>query len=379
MQEKSKFIYLDNNATTRTDAKVLGAMLPYFTEDYANAASSHLSGLTVNEAVENAREQVAELLNAKSREIIFTSGATEAINLAIKGLINSTKKHIITVTTEHKAVLDTCKYMEEMGFNVSYLPVQSNGIIDLDILARTITEDTLMVCVMFANNETGVLQPVTQIAELTRRMGCLFMCDATQAVGKADINVDEMDIDLLPLSAHKFYGPKGVGALYVSAQAKIRLDAQMHGGGHQRNLRSGTLNVPGIIGLGAACAVAGEAYKAAVPSIKKLRDNLENGLLSIDGTFVNGAVRERLYTTTNICFPGINSEKLIVALQHIAVSSGSACTAATTEPSYVLKAMGMSDADALVSIRFSLGKYTTQQDIDITVKRVTELVNKMRS
>lgn len=378
MLQKPKIIYLDNNATTRVDNRVLQAMLPFFTEDYANASSSHLFGLTLNEAVEAAREQVADLIGGSPKEITFTSGATEAINLAIKGLINHPKKHILTVATEHRAVLDTCAYMESQGFAVTYLPVQSDGIIDLDVLETAVTEDTVLVCVMFANNETGLLHPIKQINEIAHAKGALFMTDATQAVGKLPIDISDLGIDLMPLSAHKFYGPKGIGALYISATAKIKMDLQMHGGGHERKMRSGTLNVPGIVALGKACEIASLEMQANSESIVTLRNHLECGLLKIEGAFVNGNATHRLYNTTNICFPGANSEKLILALGNIAVSSGSACSAVTTEPSYVLKALGLSDADALSSIRFSLGRFTTQDDIETTINKVTELVVQLR-
>ena len=378
MPKKSSFIYLDNNATTRTDTRVVEAMLPYFTEEYANANSSHLFGLTIHEAADLAREQVAGLIGAKPKEVTFTSGATEAINLAIKGLINQPKKHIITVATEHKAVLDTCAYMQTQGFTVTYLPVKNDGLIDLDALENSVTPDTLLVCVMHANNETGVLQPIKQISEIAHAKGALFMTDATQAIGKVAIDVSHLGIDLMPLSAHKFYGPKGVGALYVSATAKIKLATQLHGGGHERKMRSGTLNVPGIIGLGRACRIAALEMRFDTKKITALRDKLENQLLKIDGAFVNGNIEHRLYTTTNICFPGVNSEKLILALGNIAVSSGSACSAVTSEPSYVLKALGLSDADALCSIRFSPGRFTTIEDIETTVDKVNELVAKQR-
>lgn len=371
-------IYLDNNATTRIDDAVLKAMLPYFTEVYANATSSHLFGLTVNEAIEDAREQVASLIGASAKEITFTSGATEAINLAIKGLAHHKRKHVVTIATEHKAVLDTCASMETQGFTVTYLPVKPDGIIDINLLQSSITDDTLLVCVMFVNNESGVIQPIRHISNLAHTKGALFMTDATQAVGKVSIDVKALGIDLLSLSAHKFYGPKGIGALYVSVQAKIKLAQQLHGGGHERKMRSGTLNVPGIIGLGKACELADITLKEDAAHITQLRDRLETALLKIEGSFVNGSTEHRLYTTTNICFPGIQSEKLILALQNIAVSNGSACSAVTSEPSYVLKAMGLSDADALASIRFSLGRFTTEEDIDTTIERVTAWVAKFR-
>jgi len=371
-------IYLDNNATTRTDPRVIEAMLPYFTEIYANASSSHLFGLTVGEAVDASREQLAELINAKPKEITFTAGATEAINLAIKGLINQSRKHIVTVVTEHRAVLDTCQWMEQQGFLVTYLPVQQDGLIDLDELRNVITSETLLVCVMYANNETGVIHPIKLISDIAHEKGALFMSDSTQAVGKITIDVTALGIDLMPLSAHKFYGPKGIGALYVSAAAKLKLDPQMHGGGHERRLRSGTLNVPGIIGLGKAAEIAMEEMESDQARITILRDSLEQELLKFDGTYINGSTQHRLYNTTNICFPGVNSEKLILTLQNIAVSSGSACSAVTTEPSFVLKALGLTDHDALSSIRFSLGRFTTREDIEKTISKVTTLVAQLR-
>jgi len=378
MQNKPAIVYLDNNATTRVDERVLQAMLPYFTDDYANANSSHLFGLTQNEDVAAAREQVADLIGAEPKEITFTSGATEAINLAIKGLINHPKKHIVTVGTEHNAVLDTCKYMESQGFSITYLPVQNDGLININLLEQAIDKDTLLVCVMHANNETGVVQPIKLISDIIHSKGTLFMTDGTQSIGKIPVDVSDVGIDIMTFSAHKFYGPKGVGALYVSGETKIKLEAQLHGGGHERKLRSGTLNVPGIVGLGKACEIAQAEMQIDSERIGKLRDYLENELLKIDDAFVNGSTEYRLYNTTNICFPGANSEKLILALGNIAVSSGSACSSVTTEPSYVLKELGLSDTDALSSIRFSLGRFTTNADIESAIIKMTELVAKLR-
>ncbi|MDV6167183.1 cysteine desulfurase family protein [Flavobacterium sp. DG1-102-2] len=371
-------IYLDNNATTRLDDRVLTAMLPFFTEQYANAVSSHLFGLTIKEAVENAQQQIADLIGARPTEIIFTSGATESINFAIKGLGNNSRKHIVAVTTEHKAVLDTCPYMEKDGFTVTYLTVNKNGLIDLDELKANITDDTLLVCIMLANNETGVIQPITEVVNIAHTKGALLLCDATQAVGKIPVNVKNLGIDLMPFSAHKFYGPKGVGGLFVSSKISKLLSPQIHGGGQQRNLRSGTLNVTGIIGLGKASEIALTDMQDDVLRIRDLRNSLEKELLKIKGSSINGDTDSRLPNTTNICFPGVNSEKLIIGLQNIAVSSGSACSAVTTEPSHVLKAMGLSDADALASIRFSLGRFTTAEEIETAISKVTELVVKMR-
>ncbi|AWK06515.1 IscS subfamily cysteine desulfurase [Flavobacterium crocinum] len=370
-------IYLDNNATTRVDERVLNAIIPYFTDLYANSTSSHIAGLTINEAVENAAWQVADLINANAEEIIFTSGATEAINLAIKGLANQDKKHIITIQTEHKAVLETCLFMENIGFDVSYLPVDRNGILDFHFLNQTITDKTLIFIGMFSNNETGVIQNMLEISKLLKSKNVLFMCDATQAVGKIPIDVKTLGIDLLTLSAHKFYGPKGIGALYVSAKAKIKLIPQILGGGQQRKLRSGTLNVPGIIGLGKASEIAVNELEKDLDRIFLLRNKLESGLLQFKGSFVNGSIPNRIYNTTNICFPGVNSEQLIMALGNISVSNGSSCSSVTSEPSHVLKAMELSDEEALSSIRFSLGRFTTDEEIDITVERVLSLAQQL--
>ncbi|MBS7229650.1 cysteine desulfurase [Flavobacterium psychroterrae] len=371
-------IYLDNNATTQLDKRVLDIMLPYFTNLYANASSNHLAGLTVHEAVENAAWQTANLIGAKAEEIIFTSSATESINLAIKGLANQNKKHIVTVATEHKAVLDTCLFMETLGFEITYLPVESDGILDLNLLNESITDQTLMVMVMMVNNEIGVIQDINAISEIVHAKNALFMCDATQAVGRIPVDVEKLGIDLLTLSAHKFYGPKGIGALYISAKAKIKLIPQIHGGGQQRKLRSGTLNVPGIIGLGKACEIAQAEMENDQKRLTKLRDDLEEGLLQIEGSFVNGNPLNRIYNTTNICFPGVNSETLILALQHISVSNGASCSSVTSEPSHVLKALGLSDENALSSIRFSLGKFTTEKEILEVVERVLSLVKQVR-
>ncbi|KUJ50037.1 cysteine desulfurase family protein [Chryseobacterium sp. JAH] len=369
-------IYLDNNATTKIDHNVLKTMLPYFTEFYANGNSSHLDGLVVKDSVENAIFQIADLIGAQENEIIVTSGATEALNLAIKGLAAaSSKKKIITFTTEHKAVLDTCKYIENQGFEVDYSGVKSDGTINVENLKDSVTEETLLVIVMMSNNETGTVHDIKAISEVAHANGALLLCDTTQAIGKIAINAEDLGIDMLTLSAHKFYGPKGIGALYVSNKSRIKLSGQIHGGGQQRNLRSGTLNVPGIIGLGKACEIAKSEMQNDETRIGKLRDYLETELLKIDGTFVNGSVKNRIYNTTNICFPGVWSEQLIIALGNISVSSGSACSSVTSKPSHVLKALGLSDEDALSSIRFSLGRFTTLEEIDFTIKKVTELVH----
>lgn len=375
---QQEIIYLDNNATTRVDERVLNAMLPYFTDLYANSTGTHLAGLTVKEVVENAAWQTADLINADADEIIFTSGATEAINLAIKGLADQNRKHIVTIQTEHKAVLETCHFMENIGFEVTYLPTDSDGLLNLQLLEEIITDKTLVFIGMFSNNETGVIQNVNAISKILKAKNVLFMCDATQAVGKISVDVKKLGIDFLTLSAHKFYGPKGVGALYVSAKAKIKLLPQILGGGQQRKLRSGTLNVPGIIGLGKASEIAANELEKDQNRISLLRDKLEKGLLQFEGSSVNGNIENRIYNTTNICFPGVNSEQLILALGHISVSNGASCSAVTSEPSHVLKAMGLSDGEALSSIRFSLGRFTTAEEIDIAVERVLEVAGRLR-
>jgi cysteine desulfurase len=377
--QQQKTIYLDNNATTQIDERVLKAMLPYFTDYYANASSAHLAGLLVNEAVENAAWHIANLIGAEEKEIVFTSGASESVNLAIKGFANQSRKHIVTVATEHKAVLDTCLYMESIGFEVSFLPVNSDGLLNLELLDKTITTNTLMVIVMMVNNETGVIQDCKEIARIAHSKNTVFMCDATQAVGKIPVDVKDLDIDLLAFSAHKMYGPKGIGALYISSKAKIKLTPQIHGGGQQRKLRSGTLNVPGIIGFGKACEIAILEMKTDEERIIKLRNHLEESLLKIEGSFVNGNSQKRIYNTSNISFPGINAQRLIIALQNIAVSDGSACSSVTTEPSHVLKTLGLSNENALSAVRFSLGRFTTFEEIEETILKVTTLVNELKS
>lgn len=373
-----QIIYLDNNATTRVDDRVLEAMLPYFTDLYANSTSSHITGLTINEAVEKAAWQTTNLINAEPDEITFTSGATEAINLAVKGLANQERKHIISVATEHKAVLENCRFMENIGFDVTYLPTASDGLLDLHLLEKTITDKTLVFIMMFSNNETGVIQNISAIAALLKSKNVLFLCDATQAVGKISVDVKKHGIDLLALSAHKFHGPKGIGALYLSAKAKTKLIPQIIGGGQQRKLRSGTLNIPGIIGLGKACEITVNQLEESQNRVKLLRDKLESGLLQFEGSFINGNTENRIYNTSNICFPGVNSEQLIMVLGNISVSNGASCSAVTSEPSHVLKAMGLSDGEALSSIRFSLSKYTTSEEIDFVIERVLALCSKLR-
>lgn len=377
-------IYLDYNATTPVDKQVLEKMLPFFSETFGNSASrSHLFGWTAQEAVENAREQVASLLNATAKEIIFTSGATEANNLAIKGLFESNyphKKHIITAKTEHKAVLDVCKYLEKWGAEVTYLPPDLNGLITVQQVEEAIRNDTFLISIMYANNEIGTIQRIKEIGELARKYEIIFHTDATQAVGKLEIDVQKDNIDLLSLSGHKLYGPKGIGALFIRKNSKAsHLIAQMDGGKHERGFRSGTLNVTGIVGLGAACELSKNDLIIDKQRLIILRDKLEQGILqNISHLKVNGNIENRLPNLTNISFANIDGENLLMSFRDIAVSSGSACTSASVEPSYVLKAIGLSDDLAYASIRFSLGKYTTEEEIDFTINYVKEIVESLR-
>lgn len=368
-----KFIYLDYNATTPVDGKVMEAMLPYFTSMFGNASSkTHAMGWQAETAVDTARKQVAGLIGCEDNEVIFTSGSTEACNLAIKGVYEkyqSKGNHIITVATEHKAVLDTCASLEKKGAAITLLPVSPEGIIDLDELKKSITDKTILVCVMLANNETGVIQPIKQIAEITHAHNAILFCDATQAAGKKTIDVNELGADLLCISAHKFYGPKGVGALFVRRKnPRVALQAQIDGGGHEKGLRSGTLNVAGIVGLGKACEMAQKELWDNNAKTGALRAKLEHYLLDINGVRINGSTKYRLYNTANICFGGIKADSIIGKINNkVCVSSGSACTSALAQPSHVLKAMGMSDADSYSSIRFSLGKFTTEEEIEETI------------
>ena len=371
MEVHKQVIYLDNNATTQIDKRVLDAMMPFLTNEFANANSTHQFGVKAYESVKTARVQVSELIGAEAHEIIYTSGSTEAINLAIKGVAenyHSKGKHIVTVSTEHSAVLDTCQYLESKGYEVSYLPVEPDGLINLNELKNVLRDDTILVSVMLANNETGLIQPIKEIAELTHCKEALFMCDATQAVGKIPVDVDELGIDLLCLSGHKLYAPKGVGALYVRQRNnRVKIPALLHGGGHEKGLRSGTLNVPGIVALGEACAIAKRELNKNAEKIGDLRDYLETELLKIEGTSVNGNTTHRLFNTTNILFQGADSDAIIMGLSNsennlplIAVSNGSACTSASIEPSHVLTAMGLDELAAFSSIRFSFGKFNTK-------------------
>ncbi|WP_341228449.1 cysteine desulfurase family protein [uncultured Arcticibacterium sp.] len=378
MDLRTGIIYFDYNSTTPIDTRVLDTMMPFLKDNFANSSSTHHFGQTVNEKVKESRGVIAEFINADPKELIFTSGATEAINIAIKGVAESYSnkgKHIITLKTEHKAVLDTCHDLERKGFEVTYLPVQKNGLVNLLQLEKAIREDTILVSVMYVNNETGVIQPITEIASLAHKNDVLFMSDATQAVGKIAVDVDVLGVDLLCISGHKMYAPKGVGALYVRhANPKVKLTSQIHGGGHEQGLRSGTLNVPGIIALGKACEIAGQEMTQNQQSISELRDDLESKLLRLPNTTLNGDLEKRAYNTTNICFKGQDANVLIGRMRNIAVSNGSACSAAVIEPSHVLKAMGLSDDDAYASLRFSLGKFNSQEDIEIVVNKIKQLI-----
>jgi cysteine desulfurase len=377
-------IYLDHNATTPMDPRVLEAMIPYFTENFGNAASrNHSFGWHAEEAVDYAREQIAQLIGADPKEIIFTSGATEGDNLGIKGVYEmyaSKGNHIITCTTEHKAVLDTCKHLEKSGAEVTYLEVQPDGLIDLKALEAAMRPTTILVAIMYANNEIGVVQPVKEISAIAKKHGALFFTDAVQAVGKIPVDVNADGIDLMAFTAHKMYGPKGVGALYVRRKnPRVKVTAQVDGGGHERGMRSGTLNVPGIVGFGKACELARLEMASDTERISKLRDKLENALKVIDESYVNGNPAHRLPHVSNISFKYVEGEGLMMGFnKDIALSSGSACTSASLEPSYVLKALGLGDDLAHSSLRFGLGRYTTEEQIDFTIKAVTDTVLKLR-
>lgn len=368
-------IYLDYNSTTPVDKRVLENMIPFFTDKFGNAASkTHSYGWLAEEAVKNARKQVSDFLNCGESEIVFTSGATEAINLGIKGVAeaySSKGKHIITVSSEHKAVLDTCKHLEKQGFEITLLPVNKDGTIDLIKLDSSIRPDTILVCVMLANNETGVIQPIKEIADIAHKKGTLLFTDATQACGKIRTDVNELNADLLCLSAHKIYGPKGIGALYIRRKnPRVTLIGQIDGGGHEKNLRSGTLNVPGIVGLGKACELAGESYWEDSSRLSYLRTVLEQRLTENGKVFINGSIKNRLPNTSNLCFKGLKAEKLLLLMPEIALATGSACTSALPEPSHVLLSMGLSNDDAFSSIRFSLGRFTTEDEINYVVNKI---------
>jgi len=375
-------IYMDYSATTPIDPRVADKMIPYLREQFGNPASrSHAYGWSAEAAVEEARAQVADLVGADPREIIWTSGATESNNLAIKGaaqFYKSKGKHIITVKTEHKAVLDTVRELERQGFEATYLEPQDNGLISLEQLEAAIRPDTILVSVMLVNNEIGVIQPIREIGELCRKKGIIFHSDAAQATGKVEINLEELKVDLMSFSAHKTYGPKGIGALYVRRKPRVRLEAQMHGGGHERGLRSGTLAPHQIVGMGEAFRIAQEEMDTELARIQALRDRLAKGLLEIEEVYINGDMEHRVPHNLNVSFNFVEGESLIMAIKDIAVSSGSACTSASLEPSYVLRALGRSDELAHSSIRFTIGRFTTEEDIDFAIKLLKEKVGKLR-
>ena len=377
-------IYMDNHATTPVDPRVLEEMLPYFTDRFGNAASrNHSFGWAGEEAVETARERIAKLIGATTKEIVFTSGATESDNLAIKGVAEMYREkgnHIITAVTEHKAVLDTCKRLEKYGYRVTYLPVQKDGLVDLDDLKRAIDDKTILVTIMAANNEIGVLQPIAEIGKLCHEKGVIFHSDATQAVGKVPIDVIKQNLDLVSISAHKMYGPKGVGALYVRRKSpRVQLSPIIDGGGHERGMRSGTLNVPGIAGLGKACAICDEEMPQESCRLAGLRNRLRDRIMGqLDEVYINGSMDHRLPQNLNISFAYVEGESLLMGINDVAVSSGSACTSATLEPSYVLKALGTGDDLAHSSIRFGLGRFNTEAEVDYVADRVVETVQRLR-
>lgn len=373
-------IYLDNNATTPMDPRVLESMLPFFTKYFGNAAShTHSFGWEAEAAVEYAREQVALLISAEPKEIVFTSGATESDNLALKGIFEmfvAKGNHIITVKTEHKAVLDSCIHLEKMGAEITYLNVKKDGLIDIKELENAIKPETILIAVIYANNETGVIQPIKEIGVIAKKHSIIFFTDGTQAIGKIPVDVIKDNIDIMSFSAHKIYGPKGVGALYVRRKnPRVRIASQIDGGGQERGFRSGTLNVPGIVGFGKACELCMIEMQKDAERLSKLRDKLEQELIQLKDVFINGSTKHRLPNVSNLSFKNINSNELMAKLsKNIALSSGSACTSATLSPSFVLKAMGLSDEMALSSLRFGLGRFNTEEEIDYTVNQLTNLI-----
>ncbi|POA99508.1 IscS subfamily cysteine desulfurase [Chromobacterium sinusclupearum] len=375
-------IYLDYSATTPVDPRVAEKMIPYLTGKFGNPASrSHSFGWEAEEAVENARAEVAKLIGADPKEIVWTSGATESDNLAIKGaaqFYKSKGKHIITVKTEHKAVLDTCRELERQGFEVTYMDVQENGLLDIEAFKAAIRPDTIVVSVMYVNNEIGVIQDIPQIGEICREKGIIFHVDATQAPGKVKIDLNTLKVDLMSLSAHKAYGPKGIGALYVRRKPRVRLEAQMHGGGHERGFRSGTLATHQIVGMGEAFRLAREEMDSENERIRMLRDRLWNGIQDMEEVYINGDIDQRVPHNLNVSFNFVEGESLIMAIKDLAVSSGSACTSASLEPSYVLRALGRNDEMAHSSIRFTLGRFTTEEEIDYAIALLKSKIGKLR-
>jgi len=377
-------IYMDYHATTPVDPRVFETMKPFFTEHFGNAASrNHPFGWEAEEALEIARKQVADLIGATSKEIIFTSGATESNNLAIKGVAEMYRErgnHIITAVTEHKAVLDSCKRLEKYGYHVTYLPVDKDGLLDPEDVKKAITDKTILITIMMANNEIGVIQPIAEIAKVAKERSIIMHTDAVQAVGKIPFNVNELNVDLVSMSAHKMYGPKGVGALYVRRKnPRVQISPIIDGGGHERGMRSGTLNVPGIVGFGKAAEIAGAEMEEETKRIERLRDKLRDGIMNnIPEVYINGHPTKRLPGNLNVSFAYVEGESLLMGIKDIAVSSGSACTSASLEPSYVLKALGVGEELAHSSIRFGLGRFNTDEEVDFTIKQVTDAVNKLR-
>ena len=377
-------IYMDHHATTPVDPRVVDAMLPYFTEHFGNAASrNHSFGWKAEEAVETARAQVADLIGARTREIVFTSGATESINLALKGVAERNADrgdHVVTWQTEHKAILDTVKQLERRGFRVSHLPVRPDGLLDPDAIERIFTPKTLLVSLLHANNEIGVIQPIRDVGAIARRRGILFHVDAAQSFGKVPIDVNADNIDLLSISGHKIYGPKGIGALYVRRRdPRVEIAAQIDGGGHERDMRSGTLNVAGIVGFGRAAEIAAAERNTEAPRLGALRDRLKQGLLSeLDGVSLNGSLDHRLSNNLHMSFAGVDGESLLMGLDDVAVSSGSACTTAEPEPSHVLRALGVPEGLAHASLRFGLGRFNTEEEVDYVIEKVVAVVHRLR-
>ena len=380
---QSRPIYMDYSATTPVDPRVVDKMVPFLHEQFGNPASrSHSYGWDAEQAVEEARAHVAALLGADPREIVWTSGATEGNNLAIKGAAHFYQgkgRHLVTVKTEHKAVLDTCRELERQGFDVTYLDVREDGLLDLDTVRQALRADTILVSVMLANNETGVIQPVTEIGALCRAHGIVFHCDAVQAAGKIPVDMNALNVDLLTVTAHKVYGPKGIGALYVRRKPRVRIEAQMHGGGHERGMRSGTLPTHQIVGMGEAFRLAKEEMAEESRRVGALRDRLLAGLSTLDEVYVNGDLARRIPHNLNVSFNFVEGESLIMGIKGVAVSSGSACTSASLEPSYVLRALGRSDELAHSSIRFTLGRFTTEAEVDSVIAQVRDTVGKLRA
>lgn len=371
---KNDLVYLDNNSTTPIDPRVLEEMMPFLTTNYANPSSSHKMGVNTNEFVKKSRRKVAELICANENEIIFTSGATESINLVIKGIAEAYSgkgKHIVTTSTEHSAVLDTCKYLETRGFEITYLPVKNDGLLDLEVLQKSLRVDTILVSIMHVNNETGVIQPIKEISKITHEKGAVLFSDCTQSVGKTKIDVDDLGVDFLCFSAHKFYGPKGIGALYFRNQNRnLQFPALLHGGGHESGFRSGTLNVPGIVGFGKACEIAQEEIEENAQKISKMKDFLESELMKIRGSWLNGNQKNRLYNTLNIGIEGIDAEFYVNSNSSIILSNGSACSSSLIEPSHVLVGMGLSAEQANSSFRISIGKFNTPLEINIALEEI---------